>query len=261
MTKLVLQERDLAILRLLGEHGFATGEAIAGRYWPDAGQRLHYRRLRRLIAAGFVKPLVGDGGRRLGYCLTAKGAASLRPVGDIAPSAWAARSIYRSSYDHDRLLLRLRSLFESSPLVSGYLTDVVQRRKVAAARGRPLSGRDRWKLPDASFRVALPDRSLKIALELELSSKSHARYDVMLRQLSTSPEVDSTFIVYRGRLIRESIEGILRALRAKDPQVRECPRYHGFYFAELQNLLDHGLEGTFEGEGKVFSLASLAVDG
>lgn len=250
--------RDISILHFIGQNGFATGRDICAKFFEYEGNNLHLRRLRKLRMMGFIAHLTGDRQVHLGYSLTRKGRARLEEEGVAVPPG-RRRGVYKSSYSHDLQLQRIRRTLERSPLVSNFRTEIELRSDAAKAKGRSLTPDDLIKVPDGTFTLKCPSRVLKVALELELATKSESRYRKMLRALCTMSVANCTFILCGKETTMTRLRSLLEDVRARDPYVLGLESYRSMYFGLAPEFLSKGLDARFAGEGKTFSLRELAA--
>ena len=258
MMPLTIQRRDVDLMTYLARHGFVAGADIRQKFWPTypTGTN-HHSRLRKLIKVGLVAPLLGDLGTLLGYQITPRGRALLGRMGVIACEAPTTKSMYKTAYAHNRLLYQVRDILEGSPLVSNFVTEPELKRALAQSIGRDLTANDRHKVPDGQFTLTAGKRPLVVALELEMTLKRKERYFKSLENLATRSDIDTIFYVTAGPDLTRSIESALTRVRAVSTKVKLCPKYHGFYFASLSDVLENGLNAKFRGEQSEYSLNSL----
>jgi len=254
-------ERDEAILRHIAANRFSTSRAIEAKFWAGKKNTIHYRRMRRLCDLGLVDVMVGDHGARLGYRLLPKGCELLKARGIVVDPSTVQGPRYRSTYDHDQVLIRVREIFESSRLVSGFVAEH-ELRALLEKRYGFLDKSDRhYKVPDGLFRLKAPRREFRAALELEIARKSKARYRHILKLLALSPDYDVTFFVIAEDSVRRVIGESLAEIKEKDVEMKLSGSRHGFYFIGLSALLDNGLDARMDGEGRSFSLREMEREG
>ncbi len=252
-----LTPRDLEILRYVVENRFAPCGAVERLFWAGRGNWNHYRRLRKLAQGELLEVLTGDRGIHLGYRITRKGLAALRAQGVCPNAAGSLRARFRSNYDHDTILQDLQRMFSGSPLVSEFVPEHQVREILARKHGFEDAGGRHYKVPDGLFRLQTAKRTLRVALELEIARKGKARLRHIFKQLSRSRDFDVIFFVVADEAVLTLLKALLDEVRRKDLDVRFSKVRHGFYFARLADVLDRGLDATFEGDGKSFSLRGL----
>jgi hypothetical protein len=257
LRKVVLTERDLAVMTQIATQRFVSASEIAHLWSSSPKNKNHYVRLRELTQAGFVEPLVGDDGHRLGYRLTRRGIEML-PSEDLKIKARDYRSFtYRSSFDHDVLLQRVRNVIEASPLVSGYLPEHEVRKRLSEKYGRKERKDQGYKVPDALFNLRTSTRTMRVALELEISRKSESRYRKMFRELLTSSDFEIVIFITDTEKRTEALRKIISDVMANDSVVKSWPTKRGMYFATIEEILTRKQETVFVAEGTQFSLAGL----
>ncbi|MBI4405089.1 MAG: hypothetical protein HY537_13075 [Deltaproteobacteria bacterium] len=255
--KVALRKRDHAIMTAIATNRFITSSDIRQLFWKSQTTRNHYTRLNTLTKAGLIEPLVGDNLAQLGYRLTKKGIAMLSSDVLKTDAIQNRRFSYKSSFDHDKLLVAIRRVFEESPLVSGYIPEHEVRRMLASRHGKEEKRNAGYKVPDGLFKLKTAQKILTVAVELELTLKSKNRYQRIFRELLTSADFDVVFILTANANMARAIRTIALDVRANDPYVRRWPIKRGLYFLPLDAFLTQRCEATFEGDGQPFSLKSL----
>ncbi|MBI3556391.1 MAG: replication-relaxation family protein [Deltaproteobacteria bacterium] len=254
-----LMDRDRAILRQIGEHGFSSAQWIREQFWDGKVNCIYYRRLSILRKMGLIEHLVGDSGKRLGYRLTKKGLNLLRSFGCESAEPSEYRASYRTTFNHDNYLVGLAAVFRQFSGIVEYWPEHQVRQRLALSHGYKERKRDGYKVPDALFTVQTKQRRLRVALELEIAPKAKAYYRRILRQLSKSNDFDMVFLVVADANTLERLVAELAWVRANDPIVKFAKRDNGFYFALLSDVLTNKGHASFRGEGAAFTLAQLAA--
>ncbi len=258
LRKTGLTIRDAEILRYMIENRFVTIRAVEDRFWHGRGNRNQYRRIKKLIANRYVEVLHGDGGARLGYRARRRAVNALKSLGMEPAHLTDLGAVYRSGFDHDRTALDLRNILESSELVTAFQPEHIVREQLAKRYGYRDSEGNGYKVPDGFFRLRTAKGSFRVALELEIAVKTKARYRKALKLLSLSADWDVVFFVVSEKSRIGLLQGILADLRANDIDLKMSGRRNAIYFALLEEFQERKHGGTFEGERKSFSLASLA---
>jgi len=253
-----ITDRDRKIFAAIAENRFLTAKEIGERFWPTTKSKHHHERLRLFTRLRYLEHLLGDNSTRLGFRLADKGIAELHSE-ELKSKALANRSFsYKSTFDHDKLLTRIRAIFETSPLVSNYLSEHEVRSLLAVRYGREEEkGEKGYKVPDALFSLRTPRGTRTVALELELSTKSVERYRKIFRELLTSSDFDVVFFITKSDDMTSNLSRLLDEVRENDMAVRSALRKHRFYFVSLEEFLNKRLEACFEGTERVFSLSAL----
>lgn len=252
-----LKKRDCDILRFIYDSGFATSEHLRVEFWNRTEAETHFRRLRTLKQNALIEAIEGDRGQRLGYRLTAKG---MGIVKSVATEEQTGTRAYKSTIDHDTLLVTIWQILKRSPLVSNYKPELKIKRELAKKHGLQKERDERYKVPDAIFTLKTTKRSFSVALELELSTKSKERYLRLFKLLCTSSDFELIFFIAKDDQLLSLLKANLSEVREKDPLVRIWRVKNGFYFVLLSELLEKGLGASFQGEDSEFSLAGLADD-
>src|SRR5262249_42603021 len=95
-----LTARDIQILKFIGTNRFADRDLIKKRFWADRTSTNHYRRLTLLTKRRYLRPLMGDRGRIVGYQIGPKGWQVLKAGGTAIPRHKRSGVPYKSSFDH-----------------------------------------------------------------------------------------------------------------------------------------------------------------
>lgn len=255
--KVVLTNRDYGVMKAVATNRFVSAKQLAHLWSDDPKNHNHYIRLRKLMRAGILELLIGDAGNRLGYRLTRKGINLLPDEADRA-KALAYRSFsYRTSFDHDRLLQEVQSVFEQSPLISRYMPEHEIRQRLSEKYGKKERKDGGYKVPDGLFELKTSRGIKRVAVELELTVKSEPRYRKIFRELLTSSDFEIVLFITASDKMTEALRSIIAEVKADDSVVQGWPTKRGMYFATLETVLLEKLNAVFSGDGDPFSLASL----
>jgi DNA-binding PadR family transcriptional regulator len=253
-----LRERDRKIMSYIAQNQFAPVKILRDLFWDGKKDRTDYRRLKQLSQKGLVEPLSSDRNFELCYRLTEKGSRLMKETG-LAPIFYGkANRNYGTSFEHDRKLQFIRQVLESAPCISNFCPEPEVRKILAERHGIQQERDQRYKVPDAIFNLQLPDRKLRVALELELSAKSMKRTKRLMELLGTSPDFDSTFFVVGSDKLMVRLLQALSEARKTNQRMKHHGKDHGFYFISLSQLLDKKQEALFVGEDTKFSLSQLS---
>ncbi len=255
-----LTERDVKVLEFIYQNRFADVEVIKDAFWPERTGRNHYRRLNLLLQRGYVNSMVGDSGHLVGFQVSRRGLTAIRRLGSKRIGKGHIRPLYKTAFQHDKILIRLRRIFEESPLISHYTPEHELRAALAKKHGRQEKRDERYKVPDALFHLKTPTGHFKVALELELSIKSKVRYATMMRQLCISDDFSVVFFVASDEALRKVLEDSLAEVRSRDRLVQMWKYRHAFYFVLLKDLLELRLRAPWKGEGTIVILDEIAKE-
>ena len=254
----LLTARDISILSLAARFRFITADEVKTRFYNGSNTFNHFTRLKKLVHAGFLTQIVGDHAMKLGYRITRKGIHYL-PSEDLKCHALSIRrNAYRTGFDHDKLLLKIQDVFESSPLVSQFSGEHEVRQLLASRHGKKENPKEGYKVPDSLFYLTTRKTSLTVAVELELSAKSKARYARIFRQVLISPDFQTVFYVVKNDQMKALMKQLLNEARTKDLVIQTATRKNSVYFATLNDLLEKKRDAVFEGQDSSFTLNALA---
>lgn len=149
-----LTARDGKLLAFLAEYGCVSAERIKDRFWQTTQpSRAHYRRIGILKRLGLIENVYGDGGITIGYRLTRNGIRFMRRLPETEYLAITRRS-YQTQFNHDQLLIDVRTILETSPLVRGFRTESEIRRKLTTKESKMRHWENLPSVPDGTFTLA-----------------------------------------------------------------------------------------------------------
>jgi len=246
------------ILSLLGEYGCVTADRIKAHFWKSSHKsRAHYRRLAVLRRRKLIENVLGDRSMTIGYRLTKIGK---RMLADLTENqnAPVIRRAYKTQFEHDQLLIDLRQIFQASPLVKEFKTESELRREFLRDRLMPINWESRPTIPDATFVFEVPGRSMRVAVELELTAKLKKRYARIFKNHLLSKDWKLVIYIvkdasFQGRLMKTLFE-----VKDRDVQVRLAKTVNGIYFCDLENFLSNRLAVTLTNGKREISLEQIA---
>lgn len=253
-----LVKRDLVLLKLLSEYGCVDAQRIKAKLWNgNPVSRAHYRRLSILKKMGMVENVLGDQGVSLGYRISRLGLRVLNETGTTSETTVLQRN-YKTQFEHDQLLIDIREILSQSPVVHEFKTEAEIKNEILGGKKGPVDWRTAPTIPDGAFVYEVPGQRLRVALELELTQKSRARYFKILRNHLLSQRWDMTFYVLRNQALLDHILPLVAEVKAEDAAVRVARRVNGIYLCLLENVLGEGLKARFSNGKKEISLFDLA---
>lgn len=253
-----LTDRDMKILSLLGDYGCVEGARIKAYLWDSApASGAHYRRLRILTKRELVEKVSGDRSISIGYRLTKKGMALLGTMqeGIRAPPS---RRGYKTQFEHDQLLIDVRRILEKSPLIHDFKNENGVRNLLLDDREKLLRWENAPTIPDAMFTYSVPGKTMRIALELELTTKVRRRYTRIFRCHLLSKDWDLTIYVVKDEKFRTRLMQLLNDVKTTDIEVRMTKTVNGIYFCTIEEFLLRELSTPLTNGKKEFSFAEAA---
>lgn len=109
--------------------------------------------------------------------------------------------------EHDEMVAGIVLELERKGLLLGYRFEAEMRRE---EWGRPRHGAERPKYPDALLELAENGRTIKVAIEVELSQKSHKRYRDVLQAYAGRKEIKYVLFLARSKAIFENLKVAMR---------------------------------------------------
>jgi hypothetical protein len=252
-----LTPRDLNILSHIAKNGFSQISDIEEKFFDNSKNRNVYRRLNILVQMGLIEKLRGERRVLLGVKIAKNKIPYLIENKFIYENSNGLCNSYKSSYQHDLKLQKIREVLEQSPIVSNYIPEHTLKRKFQKKNGPFEINSEKLKIPDALFTLKTPNETLQIALELECSRKSKARYRNFFKKLSQLKYIDSVFVLYEDGIIKELLMEILKEMREKYKSSTIYKINKGFYFIGYKQFLNLKLECPVQGENEEFTLKSL----
>lgn len=249
--------RDKMILNLLAEFGCVTPKTIQSQIFKENDKtKNHFRRFRILRQHKLIQQVLRDDGAVLGYELTKKGKHFLKLGGNNENEAFTKS--YRTDFFHDQTLVKVKGIFVSCPEVSGYKSEGKIRKEISRRTSSLLHWEKRGNIPDSYFELKMPDRVLRVAVELELSDKSRRRYERIFRNHLLSQSWDLVIYLVKDATLKNYLLSLLQTSKDRDIQVRVAKMINGVYFGELDDFLKNGLDVKLTNGRRELSFKELA---
>lgn len=245
LPKCRLTERDISILKYIADNRFASPKILEERFWNGDAKDYHFAIVRKFRTMGFIESVEGDRGKVLGYRLTCKAVRHLSAGGYGLPQGKRKDVVFRTSYEHDEMLIRIRNRLSLDTSIQSFQSEAELRRGLAKKYGYEEKSEVGYKVPDALFVMTANNKLWRVALELELTEKSVKRYRTILRQLMTSPDWDIVLFAYSTGKVRKKIEDVLREVTVQDPRIRFAKRVAPVRFVSKDMLLAKGLVALY----------------
>jgi len=253
-----ITSRDRMILSLLGEYGCISAGRLKSHFWKtNAKSDTHYRRIGVLKKHRFIENVRGDGGITIGYRLTKKGKRFLL-LGSSIESKSVLRKSYRTDFEHDQLLIDLRSMFRESPLVGDFKTEAEVRAELFSNKTKLIHWESAPTIPDATFVFKAPGHQMRVALELELTAKVKRRYARIFRSHLLSKNWKMIIYIVKDVNFQKRLMKILNDIKERDVQVRLAGEINGIYFCSLGEFLHNRLDAKLTNGKREISLQQIA---
>ena len=253
-----LTNRDIQLLQLLSEYGCVDAERIKVKLWnANPNSRAHFRRLGILKKMKLVENVLGDQGFGLGYRISKQGLKLLTDNGQTVDHARTRRG-YGTQFEHDQLLIQIRTILEKSPVVREFMTEAKVRDELLGVQKGPVDWKTAPTIPDGTFVYEVPGQRLRIALELEMTQKSQARYFKILRNHMLNRKWEMAFYIVRDDSFMRRLLELADEVRREDATVRVAKRINDLYFCSLEKFLANELKVQFTNGEKEISLDDLA---
>ena len=237
--------RDLVLLKLLSEHGCVDPQRIKAKFWNgNPVSKAHYRRLGILKRMGLIESVLGDQGVGLGYRISQKGQKTLIESGNLPKHIPIYRG-YRTQFEHDQLMFDIRQTLEESPIVREFKTEGDVRDELLGGKLGPIDWRNAPTIPDGTFVYEVPGQRLRIALEIEVTMKSRARYFKILRNHLLNKTWDMTFYIMRDQSMLYRLLSLIEEVQIQDATVRVAKKVNGIYLCSLEEIQSQKLKAKW----------------
>ena len=253
-----ITDRDILLLRLLAEYGCVDAQRIKAKLWNgNPTSRAHFRRISILKKLCLVENVLGDQGVGLGYRISKDGRKLLAERGQEVEGAVVRRS-YKTQFEHDQLLIDIRRILESSPVVNEFKTEAEVKNELLGGQKGIIDWKTAPTIPDGTFVYEIPGQRFRIAIELEITQKSRARYFKILRSHLLNKTWNITFYILRDEVLLQKLQTLLAEVKAEDISVRVARKNNGIYLCSLESFLRDQLKAQFINGKKTISLEELA---
>jgi hypothetical protein len=176
---MILQDRDRKLLFSLSKYGVLSTEQIANTFFVGVAHTTVMRRLRKLESESVILRLKGLPFAQSAWCLTVTGA---RRIEVQEPQRYSNQNVIL----HEVTLSGLRMCLEKINLGSDWISESDIRKDFTYSR--TYNNTREQIIPDGVF-VAKDISSGIVAVELELTPKSHARYRKILSQYALKDSI------------------------------------------------------------------------
>lgn len=249
--------RDIELLKLLHEYGCVDSQRIKAKLWNgNLKSRAHFRRLSILKKLRLIDNVVGDQGVGLGYRITAQGVKVLETKGEAVLRLYPRRR-YKTQFEHDQLLIDIRRILEKSSVIKDFKTDQQVRAEIFKGHIGPTDWKNAPTIPDGTFIYEVPGQKLKVALELELSLKSQARYFKIFRSHLLNRDWQMTFYIVRDPQMSEKLMETLAFVKREDATISQASRINGLYICALDEFQKLELDTPFTNGKQVIRISEL----
>ena len=241
-ANVILTERDREVLRSLYDNTVMTFSQIAVRYFANVAKPTVTNRLSKLERAGFIsreripRMELGRDKNAIGvvFQITRLGILNVRQSADGRELRGQPIRIHHHSLNHDLILvdlsLALQKRFPGSKVTNG---------KLLATNGKAEA------MPDLVLE-RLGEKG-KVAVELELSSKSERRYQEIVLRYRMSKEYQEVIYFFDDSYIERLIT---RVILNRNPHPKETCMTGKFYFGSLNEFITRPETTTIANGGR-----------
>ncbi len=253
-----LGKRDINLLAQIEKDRELTLKEIEDLFWNGNGHRNHKKRIYQLIEQGLLIKINSPRYASDTFELTAQGYQLLFQLRLTSLQKPPKRPNYTNE-THDRLMRLLARAFRSeSSECTLYLEHQfhqlgIRKQPFAAATG--LSA----KIPDGL--LILPNYSNqqpKIALELELTLKSGARYRDIFRKYCASNEWNHVIYIFYNDQTQKAFWNLLHGIGRKEPMIAAFINSEEFSTALFSEISQSPLRAPLIGKSHTQTLEQLA---
>lgn len=181
---MLITKRDLLILHVCLEQKFMTLLQIAKMFFPDSEDMFHrpMKRVRELVAAGYLSAVVFKvTGQRL-YIVTLKGVAFLKKH-KLSGNLRAVKEIDHRSFEHDEWVTEVRIIFEKLLGIADWIPERVFKKKNV-----------RKKVPDGMVTLY----GIQYVIEVERSLKNKRSYERILMETCITHYPEAVILYIAG---------------------------------------------------------------
>ncbi len=199
-------ERDLLLLEQLESYGVLSTQQIRELIFKGINTRTVLRRLRLLKQRGFIFSSEGLPNGGLAWILSKKSASLFKH--DIE-----TKMINKNTLQHDVAISSIRIQLERLKIAESWTSEHILKKEVARSvyekRENSLSYVDEPPIvPDSLFITKHEGEMKAVALELELSLKSKARYKKIFSQYKEKEKIWFVWYVVLNRSAGETLSGL-----------------------------------------------------
>lgn len=190
-----LQIRDKQLIELIYKYGVLTTAQVRRLCFAGISHSTVMRRLRKLESAKILLRMNGLEEGLLAWTLTTDGA---QRVGLERPLEYRNKNILK----HTVTLAELRMTLEKVGLGENWISEIELRRKMYDAKDMYASER---LVPDGLFAAKVFGETKMVALELELSLKTRARYHELFGQYARKSSIGLILYIVESKTFAESL--------------------------------------------------------
>ena len=224
-------DRDLLLLELLESYGVLSTQQIRGLIFKDINTRTVLRRLRLLKQRGFIYSSEGLPNGSLAWILSKKSAQLFKH--DIE-----TKVINKSSLQHDVAVSAIRIQLEKLKIAESWTAEHVLRKELLRSYGKTEVFRDYQLrvslIPDSLFTIKDEEEIKTVALELEFSLKSKARYKKIFSKYKNKKNISFVWYV----VLNKSAGEVLSKLWDKYALWGNCK----FAYSTLKEVFEEGFK-------------------
>lgn len=178
--------RDKELFRKLHEYGMLSTKQVNEMIFKNIAVTTVLRRLRLLEDGHFVKRILGLESQDVLWVLNEKGAAAIGC--EMSKRNWS-----KNLLEHDFKLLKLRLTMEASGVARSWKPEHEIRSMIFKENGYRRAAEK--LVPDGLMGVEVNGRKESVAVELELTMKSSARYDQTFRRYAGKERISAIWYV------------------------------------------------------------------
>lgn len=251
---------DFQVIEKIASLGLQSYQQLRDGILKDRHRVAVWARMKRLSREDLVRECRGDNGQILAWAITTKGASMVYEDQDQARQIARRAPVYRSTFNHDRVLIDVREILSKSPVITHWESEAALRadvmRKFYFLSPEARSERTAF-IPDAILSLNNRGQCKKAALEVELSQKSRSRIFKKLEAQILSPDYNFVFYVVQGESLMKKLIEIYKAVRADSIRVKIANKQNGIYFVSLADIQNLKLKAKFKGVESGFSFEDL----
>ncbi len=249
-----INDRDKAILKFVFENSMATSAQIRSGFF--ANSEWSYHRMRHLVRIGLLRIIMRDPNNNRVFGITPLGMSYVKIAASPFDDLTGLTPRYYSSVDHDLVVNEVRTILETSSVVTKFVPENVLAVELRKKYGKRARADKEFKLPDAAVSFASGSKRHFAAIEVELSKKSKERLMRIFELLILGTDFTITLFIVKDKALLNYLQTNYDSTWNL-PSVQFNKQLHACYFVTLEDFRNRGLHATFVGRERSWSFKEL----
>ena len=201
-----------SVVKITAMFGYISKQTILSQVQQENSERMAFHRMRQIFDSGmFTDARSIDELRYLG--LSNSGRTLANTLG-VTPAPIPSKNTIL----HDELVTKIALSLSQGGLIRNWVPEIQLKlgRKPNAPRQ---STRNYRKYPDLVFDLNVPNKKIRMALEVELTMKSRKRYRTLLYKYSVSEEFHTVVFVTETAAITRAIKEVMSEIKFPESKI------------------------------------------